>query len=82
MRKTRPKEGKGMALGDPMGSSTLSPVPLCLPLPSLKTASRGRLPSWRKRAFVTQRGEPWAGGSQDRKQSRGRKEVRKRRTGP
>ena len=49
MRKVRPVEGKGIPPGVPTGSSPLSPVPLCLPLASLKVATRGRLLPWRLR---------------------------------
>lgn len=71
----RPVEGKGIPPGVPTGSSTLSPVPLCLPLAALKVASRGRLSSLEAEKRAGRRQE-------DRKQRRGRKEVRKRRTGP
>lgn len=75
MRKVRPVEGKGIPPGVPTGSSMLSPVPLCLPLASLKVAFRGRLSSLEAEKRAGRRQE-------DRKQRRGRKEVRKRRTGP
>lgn len=52
-RKGRPTGEKGSHPGVPTGSDPPSPVPLGLPLPSLKIESRGSLSPWSSLAFVS-----------------------------
>lgn len=58
----------------------MSPAPLCLPIPSPEARPEEAILCGAL-AFVRLGGAASAGGRQDRKPSRGRKEVRKRQTG-
>lgn len=75
---SEPQGEKGNSSRCPHQVKTLSPSTTLSSCPITADQSRRSLSSWSSLAFVKLRGGAWAGGSEDRKQSRGRKEVRKK----